>query len=177
MKRLLKIIASIDPMTKSKENPFFKSKYFDINILIEKLKPIFLKEGLVIMQPLTEVNGRPAIKTTVSDIETGEIVFSDIFPLPDLTDPQKMGSAITYYRRQTLKSLLFLSEVDDDGNQKEKPVIDTTSAIDKLAGVKTMDELNKVWASLSAKERKDEEVMKLASFTKKSLTQQKNAGQ
>lgn len=170
MKRLLKIISEIDPMTKKKENPFFKSKYFDINNLIEVLKPIFLKEGLMIMQPLTEINGRPAIKTLISDKETGEPVYCDTFPLPDLTDPQKMGSAITYYRRQTLKSLLFLSEVDDDGNQKETPVIDTTKAIDKLAGVKTMEELNKVWKELSPKERKEPEVMKLASFTKQSLT-------
>ena len=36
--------------------------------------------------------------------------------LPELTDPQKLGSAITYYRRYTLASLLGLQAVDDDGN-------------------------------------------------------------
>ena len=42
--------------------------------------------------------------------------------LPDLTDPQKIGSAITYFRRYSLTSLLSLQcEVDDDGNKASKP--------------------------------------------------------
>ena len=36
-------------------------------------------------------------------------------PLPDLQDPQKMGSAITYYRRYALQSLFLLQTQDDDG--------------------------------------------------------------
>ena len=37
-------------------------------------------------------------------------------PLGDITDPQKLGGAITYYRRYTLQSLLGLQAEDDDGN-------------------------------------------------------------
>ena len=33
-----------------------------------------------------------------------------------LSSPQKLGSAITYYRRYTLASLLGLQAEDDDGN-------------------------------------------------------------
>ena len=45
--------------------------------------------------------------------------------LPEISDPQKLGSCITYYRRYTLGSLLGLQSEDDDGNaasgnQKEK---------------------------------------------------------
>jgi hypothetical protein len=36
--------------------------------------------------------------------------------LPEIPDPQKMGSAVTYYRRYTLGSLLGLQSVDDDAN-------------------------------------------------------------
>ena len=36
--------------------------------------------------------------------------------LPEISDPQKLGSAITYYRRYTLASLLGLQAVDDDAN-------------------------------------------------------------
>ena len=36
--------------------------------------------------------------------------------LPELNDPQKLGSAITYYRRYTLQSLLALQAEDDDAN-------------------------------------------------------------
>jgi hypothetical protein len=38
--------------------------------------------------------------------------------LPNLQDPQKLGSAITYYRRYTLQSLLGLQAEDDDGNKR-----------------------------------------------------------
>lgn len=116
MKRLLKIIDAIEPMKKTKENPFFKSNYMDINELLKELKPIFRQEGLVISQPLTNVEGRPAIATIVYDMETGKPIYLDTITLPDLQDAQKMGGAFTYFRRHSLKSLLGLEEIDDDGN-------------------------------------------------------------
>lgn len=115
MKRLLKIIDSIDPVKKTKENPFFKSMYFDINELLKVLKPIFKAEGLVLSQPLTHIEGRPALATNVFELATGNIIYNEIITLPDLQDPQKMGASITYYRRHALKSLLCLEEVDADG--------------------------------------------------------------
>ena len=42
--------------------------------------------------------------------------------LPNIQDPQKLGSAITYYRRYTLQSLLGLQAEDDDGNGSTKQV-------------------------------------------------------
>ena len=45
---------------------------------------------------------------------TGGVVSA--LKLPDINDPQKLGSAITYYRRYTLASLLALQAVDDDAN-------------------------------------------------------------
>ena len=36
--------------------------------------------------------------------------------LPQITDPQKVGSAVTYFRRYTLQSLLSLQAEDDDAN-------------------------------------------------------------
>jgi hypothetical protein len=42
--------------------------------------------------------------------------------LPNIQDPQKLGSAITYYRRYTLQSLLGLQAEDDDGNTATKQV-------------------------------------------------------
>ena len=40
--------------------------------------------------------------------------------MPQQNDPQKLGSAITYYRRYTLASLLALQAEDDDA-QSAKP--------------------------------------------------------
>jgi hypothetical protein len=60
------------------------------------------------------------VKSIIYHIETGTSVSSEI-DLPQLNDPQKLGSAITYYRRYTLQSLLGLQAEDDDGNKASQP--------------------------------------------------------
>lgn len=92
----------------------FNYRYFDINALIDHLKPHLEANGLVVLQPLSHIDGKAAIRTIVWDIETGDKV-EDVTPLTYNEDPQKMGSAITYFRRYALQSLFFLEAEDDDG--------------------------------------------------------------
>jgi hypothetical protein len=113
--KLLKVQQEIGAIAKDSTNPFFKSKYFDINGLIAEVKPMINKHGLVIMQPLTMLDGKPAIQTIIADPETGE-QFESTTLLPENNDPQKFGSGITYYRRYALQSILFLQAEDDDAN-------------------------------------------------------------
>ena len=124
MKELYKKISlvkqEIGKISKDKENPFFKSKYFDINSLLEHIEPLLQINGLVLIQPIKD--GK--VQTVIQDIETSEFEYSEL-KLPDLPDPQKLGSAITYYRRYTLQSLLGLQAEDDDGNKarpKSEPI-------------------------------------------------------
>lgn len=102
----------IGKISKDSTNPFFKSKYFDINSLLEHVEPILQKNDLLLLQPIA--NG--LVFTQIVDVETGDLVESGI-ELPNLSDPQKLGSAITYYRRYTLQSLLGLQAEDDDANK------------------------------------------------------------
>jgi hypothetical protein len=53
--------------------------------------------------------------TQIIDIDSGDMIESWM-QLPEITDPQKLLGAITYFRRGTLQSLLALQSVDDDGN-------------------------------------------------------------
>lgn len=99
---------------KEKENPYFKSKYADINMILELLYPQLEKEGLTLSQPLTTIDGKPAIKTIITD---GTEKIEEITLIPDLQDAQKMGSVITYFRRYSLVSMFgLMTEEDDDGN-------------------------------------------------------------
>jgi len=116
MKKLLELQAKIKVIKKDEVNPFFKSKYFDINGLIRELKPLLSELKLVIIQPLSHVEGRPAIRTILIDGDTGEKIVEDVVTIPENLDPQKMGSTITYFRRYSLQSLLLLEAEDDDGN-------------------------------------------------------------
>ncbi|MBU1095870.1 MAG: hypothetical protein A2499_03680 [Stygiobacter sp. RIFOXYC12_FULL_38_8] len=118
MNKLLQFQKRVGAIAKDSTNPFFKSKYFDINKLIEEVKPVLNELGLILLQPLTSSSNsdRLAIKTIIVDAENGKTLIEGCAILPENPDPQKIGSIITYYRRYAIQSLLFLQAEDDDGN-------------------------------------------------------------
>jgi hypothetical protein len=119
MKIYQKIIEAkreIGKVAKNAKNPHFKNTYADLNALIEAVEPILLEKGLMLLQPIIENK----VFSKIIDAESGECVESYI-DLPLSVTPQAMGSAITYYRRYTLQSLLSLQAVDDDGQAASQP--------------------------------------------------------
>lgn len=104
--------SKIGKLSKDTSNPFYKSKYADINQLIELTDPLLRDNGLMCLQPIIDNQ----VVTQIIDLETSQMITSSI-TLPVSPDPQKIGSAITYYRRYSLKSLLNIQEEDDDGNK------------------------------------------------------------
>ena len=115
--KLFKAKFQIGKITKDSKNPFFKSNYLSLNGLIEAVEEVLDDHDLLLLQPI--VNNK--VETVIFDIKTKEHIASSI-ELPAITDPQKLGSAITYYRRYTLQSLLGLQAEDDDGNSATKQV-------------------------------------------------------
>lgn len=113
--KLLEAQKQIGVVLKDADNPFFKSKYADINSIIEVVKPVMNKVGLVILQPLTHDENGALIKTIIGDPESGEI-FEDSTRLPHNDDPQKQGAIITYFRRYAIQSMLFVQAEDTDAN-------------------------------------------------------------
>jgi hypothetical protein len=60
MKELLSALANVKRsrhVIKTATNPFFKSKYFDINSLIEQVDPLLEKNGLLLLQPIEDGKG------------------------------------------------------------------------------------------------------------------------
>ena len=127
---------SIGKVTKNATNPHFKKPYADINALLEAVEPILWENGLVLLQPIKD----GMVITQIIDIESGDMVESWL-QLPNIIDPQKMLSAVTYYRRGTLLSLCALQSVDDDGNTasaspKANPILSNErfeKALEKIA--------------------------------------------
>jgi hypothetical protein len=115
---------SMGKVIKNATNPHLKRNYADINSIIDTVEPILLDHGLLLIQPVKE----DKVYTIVVDIENGDR-FESFMQLPVITDAQKLGGAITYFRRYTLVSLLSLQAVDDDGHEasrapKAKPSLD-----------------------------------------------------
>lgn len=109
--KLWKAKHEIGKIVKGNDNPFFKSKYADLNTILEACEPILLKYDLILLQP---VKGG-CVHTWIIDVDNGDRIESYL-DLPNIVDPQKMIAAVTYYRRASLQSLLSLQAVDDDGN-------------------------------------------------------------
>ncbi|GAC1413848.1 MAG: hypothetical protein NVSMB66_6470 [Candidatus Doudnabacteria bacterium] len=113
--KLLAFQKEVGAIPKDSINPFYKKKYADINTYIEVVKPILSKHGLVLLQPMGAVEGRPVLETVIIDTDSGEILNTKCL-IPESSDPQKMGAIITYYRRFAMQSMLCLEAEDDDGN-------------------------------------------------------------
>ena len=109
---------AIGKISKDKKNPFYKSSYFDINGLLDVLMPELKKQGLTIMQPIDSkpVSSVTMVNTLMTIISDGDKAVDYSIALPMNIEPQKLGSAITYYRRYSLQSLFCLSAEDDDAN-------------------------------------------------------------
>jgi hypothetical protein len=177
-KKLLKVKGELGKISKDATNPFFKSKYFDINGLLEHVEPLLSKHDLLLLQPI--LNGK--VISEIIDPDTGDKVSSEM-ELPNLTDPQKIGSAVTYYRRYTLQSLLGLQAEDDDANLASKKAyplhntqsssIDLTKLTNKLKACTTIEMLSKTYKSFTDLEQKA--TAKLTSELKELLTQKQTA--
>ena len=114
-KKLFEAKKEIGKITKDSTNPFFKSKYLSLNGLLDAVEPVLEKHGLLLLQPIKD----GSVYTTITDIDPdgGNEVVQSFIQLPNIQDPQKLGSAITYYRRYTLQSLLSAQAGDDDSNE------------------------------------------------------------
>jgi hypothetical protein len=109
--KLLEFQKKIGIIKKDSKNPHFKNTYASLTQILSEVKPLLTECGLILIQPIS-LDG---VGTTIIDFETGEKI-ETIISLPTNLTPQQLGSAITYFRRYTLASLLSL-EIDDDDAQ------------------------------------------------------------
>jgi hypothetical protein len=113
--KLLAIQKEIKPILREEENDHFHSSYYDINGLLAAVKPIVNAYGVLIIQMLQSIEGKPFLKTLIVDSDSGEFLESST-ALPEGVEPQKMGAAISYYRRYALTAFFALEGEDDDAN-------------------------------------------------------------
>jgi hypothetical protein len=108
---LSKAQAEIKGAVKDSTNPHFKSRYADLESVIEAVKQPFFKFGLSFVQ---SVEG-DALVTTICHASGGTIT-SRVPLIIGKNDMQGVGSAITYARRYGLAAAAGVSQTDDDGN-------------------------------------------------------------
>lgn len=112
---LNKAQAQLQPAIKDASNPFFHSRYADLESCWEAVRKPFTSNGLSIVQLPCMLGDKPALETTLLH-ESGEWISEAIQLFPVKLDSQAIGSALTYSRRYGLASITGLVQSDDDGN-------------------------------------------------------------
>ena len=114
--RLLEFQKQINVIKKDAKNPHFKNTYATLKQVLSEVKPILSEVGLLITQPIDE----RGIGTVITD---GKDSIASFIPMPNGLPPQQLGSAISYFRRYTICSLLSLEIDDDDANTTNKTIV------------------------------------------------------
>lgn len=100
---------------KESDNPFFKSKYSDLASVFKELQKVLPKHGIAITQIPYSANGTDTLITLMMH-KSGQWLKGKMDLRPVKTDPQGVGSAMTYNRRYSVSAMAGIaSEVDDDG--------------------------------------------------------------
>ncbi len=105
---------------KSKANPFFKSKYADLESIVEASRPALTKYGLSVVQsPFIVSSEASSCLVTILLHASGQWIKSTAAHNPPKNDIQSLSSYNTYLRRMCYASLIGVvtGEEDDDGER------------------------------------------------------------
>lgn len=148
----IKAQGEMENLKKDSKNPFFKSQYSSLEVVLETVQPVFENHGIAIMQGSgTSPIGINIITRLIH--ESGQWIETD-FPMPlAKQDSQAAGSATSYGRRYALKAICSLAEVDDDGQSSsdQNPKDDRSDESLKQMTESQLTELNHLFDTLGAK--------------------------
>ena len=154
--------AEMEAATKDSANPFFKSKYADLNSVMGAVKPAFAKHGLAFVQVCHDADNCAKVETIIVH-ESGQQLSAGSVSVPvSKHDAQGYGSALTYARRYSLAAAAGVGAEDDDGNAAAKAAPKKERAEEvkpdelgkkQLEASGSMDALSVAWKALSNEQR------------------------
>ena len=112
---LSKAQAKITGALKDSANPFFKSKYADLASVWDACREQLSANGLAVIQT-TDVDPEGVLVITTLAHSSGEWIRGRLRMVPTKSDPQGVGSCLTYARRYALAAIVGVAQVDDDAN-------------------------------------------------------------
>src|SRR3990167_8044567 len=119
---LSKAQSEIKGAIRDSENPFFNSRYADLAAVWDACRAPLTANGLSVVQTLLPTTDTGAIPVeTILLHSSGQWISGVLTVTPVKSDPQAMGSAITYARRYALSAIVGVAPEDDDGNAASKP--------------------------------------------------------
>lgn len=172
---LVKAQSEMSNAKKGATNPFFKSKYADLNSIREAALPVLNAHGITIIQPTCVLDGVNYVETILLH-ESGEYISSLTQIVVDkMNDAQKHGSGLSYARRYALQSIVCLGAEDDDANAAVKPsmppreVVTADQAKTIINAVTDVEVIAAVYKSLPKELQKDKAIIWHCAAKKQSL--------
>lgn len=143
------------------DNPFYKSKYTKLSTLLNELRPILQRNGVVVMCDGFYIEpGVMEIRALISHI-SGQWIQRSL-PIPTVngnrSDAQTFIAALTYGRRGLISAIFNIAtEEDDDGNSlvkrlDKKEVQEKLDSMNYKESVKYFHEIEKDFVSKKQKE-------------------------
>lgn len=112
---LVAALSKIEGAAKKATNGGFKTKYATLETVIDASKGILAENGITLIQlPGACVDGVMNLETILLHT-SGEYISGEMGIALGKTDPQGVGSALTYARRYAQMAALNMPAVDDDG--------------------------------------------------------------
>lgn len=114
---LSKVQGKLSHAKKDSANPFFKSKYADLESVWDACRDLLAANGLSIMQfPGEYIDGTMSMTTMLAH-SSGEWIGQEMSMPIVKPDPHGIASAITYMRRLSVAAVIgVVPGDDDDGN-------------------------------------------------------------
>ena len=116
---LLRVQTNIGSVIMNADNPYFNSRFANLDACWEYVRPFFNKEGILIQQIVHETDNGVSIETLFigygTDLSGGKLPV----PAQKQLDPQAYGSAVSYAKRYSLMQAcgLATTKEDDDGEK------------------------------------------------------------
>jgi hypothetical protein len=103
----------LELLNPKKATQAFNYKYAQLDQILEMIKTPLAEKGFSVIQAPFSSDGEIGVETMLL-YKTGDFLRAKFSTKTTLTDPQKIGSIITYYRRYSILSIFNLAPEDDD---------------------------------------------------------------
>lgn len=97
----------------NRENPYFKSNYTDLDLIVRSIRPALAKNGLSFTQQIQMTEDGATMLHTRLRHSSGQWIESRSRVIPAKNDQQTYGSALSYQKRYALMALLGLTTSQD----------------------------------------------------------------
>lgn len=122
--KVMVVKATCGAIIKDLVNEYHHSRYYDVNKVLQQIEPLLQDQRLLLIQPIegSKIFTRIIDLDADCDAPKEMRMLEGYLDLPEYDNPQKTGSAVTYFRRYGIVSLLGIESdlPDDDGNLASK---------------------------------------------------------